>query len=146
MLRSRVFLAALTFAALTSVAAAAMTPTIVTPDTAKWQPVSGFKGWQQAMIVGNPDKPGAYYAYFLKVGAGDIAPPHFHKMTENVVIISGTMMFGTGDTMNTAKMTAYGPGSAISIPAGVHHYAMAKTAALIEISGIGPDTTTLLHK
>jgi quercetin dioxygenase-like cupin family protein len=146
MLRSRLFLAALAFTALTSVAAAAPAPIIVTPDSAKWQPVQGFKGWQVATIVGNPDKPGAYYAYFLKVAAGGTAPPHFHKMTENVVVISGTMMFAAGDTMNTAKMTAYGPGSAISIPAGVHHYAMAKTAALIEISGIGPDTTTLLHK
>ena len=104
MLRSRVFLMALAFAALSSVAAAATAPVIVTPETAKWQPAPGFKGFQMATIVGDPSKAGAYYAYFLKFPAGGKAPPHFHGMTENVVVISGTVMFGFGDTMNVAKM------------------------------------------
>ncbi len=146
MLRSRVFLAALAFAALTSVAAAAPAPTIVTPDTAKWQPVAGIKGWQMAMLVGNPDKPGAFYAYLLKVSPGGSVAPHFHRMTENVTVISGSVMFGIGDTMNAGKMTTYGPGSFVSVPAGVHHFAMSKSGAVIEISGIGPDTLTYVHK
>jgi quercetin dioxygenase-like cupin family protein len=146
MFRSRVFLAALAFAALTAVAAASPAPIIVTPDSGTWQPVPGVKGWQMATIVGNPNKPGAYYAYFLKVAPGASIAPHFHKMTENVTIISGTMMFGVGDTMSSDTMSTYGPGTVLSIPAGVHHYAMAKSAAVIEISGIGPDTTTMLHK
>lgn len=145
MLRSRVFLTALAFAALTAIAAASP-PTIVTPDTAKWQPVPGFKGWQMAPVVGDPSKPGAYYAYLLKAPAGGQAPPHYHKMTENVTIISGTFMVGLGDTMNVAAMKTFGPGTVVSVPAGVHHYAMAKDATLLEVSGIGPDTTTLLHK
>lgn len=29
----------------------------------------------------------------------------------------------------------------VSVTAGVEHYAMAKTAAIIEVSGIAPDTT-----
>jgi quercetin dioxygenase-like cupin family protein len=147
MLRSRIFLIALAFATLSSVAAAATAPIIVTPETAKWQTAPGpFKGFQMATIVGDPSKAGAYYAYFLKFPAGGKAPPHFHGMTENVVVISGTVMFGVGDTVNVAKMTTFGPGAVVSIPAGVHHYAIAKAPAVIEISGIGPDTTTLLHK
>lgn len=146
MLRSPVLLAALAFAAVTAIAGAATAPTIVTPENAKWQPVPQFKGWQMAAIVGNPSKPGAYYAYFLKAPAGGKAPPHFHQMTENVTVISGTVMFGLGDTFNESKMSSFGPGTVASVPAGAHHYAMAKTDMVIEVSGIGPDTTTFVHK
>jgi quercetin dioxygenase-like cupin family protein len=146
MLLSRVFLTAVACAALCAIAAAASSPVIVTPESAMWQPVPQFKGFQMAPIVGNPDKPGAYYAYLLKAPAGSTAPPHFHKMTENVTVISGTTMFGLGDTVNMAKMKTFGPGTVVSIPAGIHHYAVAKTDIVIEVSGIGPDTTTLIHK
>lgn len=145
MFRSRVFLTTLIFAALSSLVASAA-PTIVSPDTAKWQPVPQFKGWQMAVIVGNPDKTGAYYAYLLKAPAGGRAAPHFHGETENVTVISGTGMFGLGDTVNVSKMMTLGPGTVVSIPAGIHHYAIAKTELVLEISGIGPDTTTFVHK
>lgn len=145
MLLSRAFLTALIVALLTSVAAASG-PTIVAPDNAKWQPVPQFKGWQMAAIVGNPGKAGAYYAYFLKAPPGGQAPPHFHGMTENVTIISGTGMLGLGNTIDIAKTMTLGPGTVISIPAGVHHYAVAKTELVLEVSGIGPDTTTFVQK
>lgn len=145
MLRSRVFLAALVFTAFSSLAAAAA-PTIVSPDNAKWQPAPGFKGWQMATVVGNPAKAGAYYAYLLKAPAGGEAPPHFHGMTENVTVISGDFMVGLGDSINQSAMKTLPPGTIVSIPAGVHHYAVAKSETVLEISGIGPDTTTILHK
>jgi quercetin dioxygenase-like cupin family protein len=44
------------------------------------------------------------------------------------------------------NMKTFGPGTVVSIPAGVHHYAVAKTAIVIEVSGIGPDKTTFVHK
>lgn len=146
MLRTRLFLTALAFAATAAIASAATAPTIVTPDTAKWGPAPGFPGWQMAMITGNPSKAGAYYAYLLKVPDGGKAMPHYHGATETVVVISGTLLVGLGDTMQPAKMKALGPGSIVSVPMGVHHYAMAKGPTVIEISGIGPDSTTMLHK
>lgn len=146
MLRLRVILTAMAFAIATATAGAATTPTVVTPQTAKWQPVPQFKGWQMAMIIGNPNKAGEYYAYLLKAPAGGEAPPHFHDMTENVVVISGTGMFGIGDTVNAAKAMTVGPGTVISVPAKLHHYAVAKSELVLEISGIGPDTTTPVHK
>jgi len=146
MLRSRLFLTALAFAALTAIGAAATKQTIVTPETAKWQPVPQFKGWQMAIITGNPEKAGAYYAYLLKAPAGGEAMPHSHGMTENVVVISGTGMFGLGDTIDKSKAKTFGPGTIVSIPAGVHHYAIATTQIVLEISCIGPDTTVYVHK
>ncbi len=146
MLRSRVFLTAVTFAALTAIGGAATMPTIVTPDNATWQPVPQFKGWQMAVITGNPEKAGGYYAYFLKAPAGGKAAAHFHGNTETVVVISGTAMFGVGDTLDESKAKEFGPGTVVSIPAGIHHFAIAKTPMVLEISGIGPDTTTYVHK
>jgi quercetin dioxygenase-like cupin family protein len=146
MLRSRIFLTALAFAALTAIASAATTPTIVTPDTAKWQPVPQFKGWQMAIVTGDPNKAGAYYAYLLKAPAGGKAMPHSHGMAENVVVISGNGMFGLGDAIDMSKAKSFGPGTVVSIPAGVHHYAIAKTETVLEISGIGPDSTVFVHK
>jgi quercetin dioxygenase-like cupin family protein len=144
---SRSVLTAVACAALTSIAAAAPAPTIVTVQTAKWQPGTGaFKGAQIATIVGNPDKAGAYYAYLLKLPAGTRVPPHFHGMAENVNVISGTLMVGLGDTVNVAAMSALPAGGIASMPGGVHHYAMTKVPTIIEVSGIGPDTITFVHK
>ncbi len=145
MLLSRLSLAALAFAALSAIASASPAPVIVSPETVTWKAVPGFKGFEMGPIVGDPSKAGAYYAYFLKASDGAKAPPHYHRLTENVVVISGTFLVGIGDTMNVATMKALGPGSVVSVPAGVHHYAMAKGPTVIEISGIGPDTLTPVH-
>lgn len=67
-------------------------------------------------------------------------------MTENVNVISGTLLVGLGDTMNVSTMKALPAGGIASIPGGLHHYAKAKGPTIIEISGIGPDTITLVHK
>jgi quercetin dioxygenase-like cupin family protein len=148
MLFRRVILSGLALAMVAApVAAAAPSPVIVTVTTAKWQPGTGaFKGTQIATIVGDPRKSGAYYSYLIKMPDGMRVPPHFHGMTENVNVISGTLMVGLGDTMDVAKMTALPAGAVASMPAGVHHYAMSKGVTVIEISGIGPDTLTPVHK
>ncbi|MBV8281820.1 MAG: cupin domain-containing protein, partial [Candidatus Eremiobacteraeota bacterium] len=88
---------------------------------------------------------GAYYSYLIKMPDGTRVPPHFHGMTENVNVISGTLLVGIGDTMNVSKMTPLTAGAIVSIPAGLHHYAMSKGATVIEVSGLGPDTLTPVH-
>jgi uncharacterized RmlC-like cupin family protein len=141
----RCLLTAAAFTALCATATAAGTPILVNSQTTTWQ-AGPLKGTQMAPIVGEPTGAGGYYAYLLKVPAGTRIPAHFHAMRETVTVISGEMMFGTGDTIDTAKMMTLGPGNIVSVPASLHHYAMAKTDAIIEISGIGPDTTTFVHK
>ncbi|HYL26530.1 MAG TPA: cupin domain-containing protein [Candidatus Nitrosotalea sp.] len=143
MLISRVFLTIATCAALTAAAVADPSPTIVTPETAKWQQGTGaFKGVQIATLVGDPSVAGGYYAYLIKMPDGIRVAPHFHGMTENVTVLSGTLLVGIGDSMDTATMTALGPGSVASVPANLHHYAMSKGETVIEVSGIGPDSLT----
>jgi uncharacterized RmlC-like cupin family protein len=142
---SRSLLTAAAFVALCANALAASTPIVVNSQMATWQ-AGPLTGTQMATIVGEPTGSGGYYAYLLKIPAGVRVPVHFHAMRETVTVISGTMMFGLGDAMDPAKMMTLGPGNIVSVPASLHHYAMAKTDAIIEISGIGPDTTTFVHK
>jgi quercetin dioxygenase-like cupin family protein len=143
MLLTRVLLAGVLFGATGAAALAAPTPTIVSPQTAKWQQGTGaFTAVQIAPIVGDPSASGGYYAYLIKMPDGVRVPPHFHGMTENVVVLSGTLMVGLGDTIEPTKMLPLGPGSVVSVTAGLHHYAMAQGETIIEVSGMGPDTLT----
>ncbi|MBV9232882.1 MAG: cupin domain-containing protein [Candidatus Eremiobacteraeota bacterium] len=123
--------------------ALAVTPTIVTVQSARWQPGTGaFKGLQVATIVGDPKASGEYYSYLIKMPDGVRVPPHFHAQTENVNVISGTLLVGVGDTVNAANMMPLGAGAIVSIPAGLHHYAMSKGPTIVEVSGVGPDVLT----
>jgi mannose-6-phosphate isomerase-like protein (cupin superfamily) len=52
-------------------------------------------------------------------------------------------MIGLGDTVVKSRMIALPAGSFISVPAGVHHYGMAKgLTVVIQISSMGPRTMT----
>jgi hypothetical protein len=143
----RSVLTTITCVVLTAIPAVASAPTIVTVDTATWQAApSPFTGAQVATIVGDPTKAGGYYAYLLKLPDGMVVAPHFHGMTENVNVISGILMVGLGDTVDRASMKPLPAGAIASVPAGIHHYAVAKGLTIIEVSGIGPDTITFLHQ
>ncbi|HEY8314381.1 MAG TPA: cupin domain-containing protein [Candidatus Baltobacteraceae bacterium] len=141
--RCFVFLSAF---ALTSAAAfaAGTGPTIVTPSQVQWQAGTGsMAGAQVAIIAGDPSKAGEY-TMRLKMADGTKFPPHFHGDVENVTVLSGTLMVGTGDTMNQSKMIALPAGSFVSVPKGLHHYAMAKGETVIQIHGVGPSSMTMV--
>ncbi len=61
-----------------------------------------------------------------------IFPAHYHPGRENVTVISGTFYAGMGKKYDARKLTAFPPGSFISIPGGQPHYAMTKGPAVIQ--------------
>ena len=118
------------------------TTSMVMAGKEHWTAGTGMlKGVQVATLFGDPSKSGPYIIR-IKLPANHLFPPHFHDDWENVTVISGTMMFGLGDTVNRAKMQTFGPGSFASIAPKVHHYGISKTDAVIEISAVGPRTMT----
>jgi quercetin dioxygenase-like cupin family protein len=119
-------------------------PTIVQPNSVTWKPVSGMAGLEEAVLWGDPSKEGSVYAERYKVSAGFKFPPHTHPQAEQVTVLSGTFLVGVGKTMDETKMLALAPGSFVGIPAGLPHYAMAKTATVLEIHGVGPDTIQMI--
>lgn len=122
---------------------AAATATIVTPDSLTWAPVKGIDGATMASVAGDSTKTGLYTVR-LKLADGTKVPIHWHNDAERVTVLSGTLMFAVGHTFDTASMKALAPGSFIYIPAGVHHYAMAKGDTILQITGNGPMTFNLM--
>lgn len=145
LLSVRRLLTALVIAALPLAASAAMSPTIITPAQVHWSAAPSMgPGVQMATIFGNPARPGPY-VFRLMLRNGVAFPPHFHNDTERVTVLSGTLLVGLGDTIDRAHMLALPAGSIVSIPAGVHHYAIARGTTILQLDGVGPFAMTLVH-
>lgn len=121
-------------------------PKIVMAGQEHWVAGTGpQKGTYNAVLAGDPDKPGLYIVR-IKIPAGTKFPAHYHNETENVTVVSGVLWAGLGDKMDASKMKAYPAGTFIQMPAKVHHFAATKVDTVIDISGMGPETMTMIEK
>jgi len=60
-------------------------------------------------------------------------------------VLAGTFAFGMGDVLDKTTMTDVSAGGYALMPAQMHHYAVAKTAATIQVHGIGPFAITYVN-
>jgi hypothetical protein len=111
-----------------------------TPDQIKWGPPPPFvaPGAQLAVIEGNPMASSGDYTIRLKMPAGYKIAPHWHPLRENVTVISGDFKVGMGDKFDEKKMMTFPAGSFAYLDPDMHHYAMAATAAIVQIHGMSP--------
>lgn len=115
-------------------------PTIVTMADTKWMPGTGMmKGLEVAVLSGDPAKSGPYVVR-LRIPANTKIPPHYHGEAENVTVISGALWVGLGDKFDESTLKELGPGTFVSLPANVHHYAMTKSETIVQIHGMGPSS------
>ena len=143
----RIFLTLALFLGLGTLhATAAGAPTIVLQGQAKYGPAPKPYPSESMMAVlsGDPSKAGSQYTVRLKLPDGVRIAPHQHGDTENVTVISGTLLVGVGSTFEASKMLALPAGSYASIPSGTPHYAMAKGETILQVNGVGPASMTLL--
>jgi quercetin dioxygenase-like cupin family protein len=84
---------------------------------------------KNAVLAGDPSQ-GAHHAY-LKLEDGCHFPPHWHTSDEVVTVITGTLLFGTGEKADRAHAKAYGPGAFIYIPSHTPHYAWARGECIL---------------
>jgi quercetin dioxygenase-like cupin family protein len=77
--------------------------------------------------------------------AGYKINPHYHPTDENVTVLSGTFQIGMGDKFDESTMRALPAGGFVLLPAAMHHYAMAKTAAVVQVHGMGPFQLTYVN-
>jgi quercetin dioxygenase-like cupin family protein len=131
--------ASMFFALAPSFAQDTVSHVIVSPSALKWMdgPPVLPKGAKLAVLSGDPSKEGIFVIR-LKFPAGYHVPPHWHPTDEHATVIKGTMALGMGDTLDAAKATTVPVGGYALLPATMHHYAIAKTAAIVQISGNGP--------
>jgi quercetin dioxygenase-like cupin family protein len=98
-----------------------------------------------AVVYGDPAKPGALFIIRGKLPAGYKIAPHWHPTDENVTVVSGTALMGMGDKLDAKAAKALPAGSFASMPAKEHHYFIAKTEVVVEVSGIGPFGITYVN-
>jgi len=120
-----------------------LNPAMVTyqhPDQIKW--TGNPSGPQQAVLLGDPSKPGLYIV-LVKWSPHSMSHPHFHPNDRYITVLSGTWWVGSG--------TKFDPDATVPMPAGSYvvdlakqpHYDGAKDdTAIIEIVGEGPATIT----
>lgn len=95
------------------------------------------KGAMFAVVSGDPGKP-APFVIRLKLPAGYKIAAHWHPTDEHVTVVSGTFALGMGETFDLATLKALPAGGYGLMPAEMRHFAMAKTAAVVQVHGVGP--------
>jgi mannose-6-phosphate isomerase-like protein (cupin superfamily) len=97
-------------------------------------------GAEIAVLAGNPMQ-AVPYTIRLKFPAHYSIPAHSHPTDENVVVVSGTLTFGMGETLvfDDAKNKTLTTGGFALMPAGMNHYAFTTTQeTTIVLYGQGP--------
>ena len=116
------------------------------PSELKWgDPPPVFeKGAAFTVVSGDPGKPGIYVVR-LKMPAGYKIAPHWHPTDEHVTVIAGQFALGMGDKIDDSSAKALTAGSYALLPAKMHHYALAKSDAIVQVHGAGPFALTYVN-
>lgn len=115
----------------------------ITPTQVHWQDIPDGHGAQQAILFGDPAKPGIYVIR-VKFPPRVMDLPHWHPMARYVTVLEGTWFTGTGDKFNFAQAVPLKPGSVMVHPAKGVHWDGSGSAetVIVQVIGEGPATTT----
>jgi hypothetical protein len=117
----------------------------VKPEEIVWTEKPGYTGVKFATLAGDPAKPGLYVIR-AKFAPGTMTRPHWHPEERFVVVVQGTWYTGEGDTFDPDKTVPLKQGSFMMHPSKGHHFDGAKDEeVIVQIVGIGPSATTLVH-
>ena len=127
-------------------AAADIDPAIagyILPKDIPWKKNPLNPGNEQAVLYGDPNKPGDFYIARVKWLPGNMSRPHFHQNDRLIVVISGTWWVGTGTTFDPANLTVpMKPGTFVTHFGNRMHWDGAKDEDVtLLIIGEGPVTT-----
>jgi quercetin dioxygenase-like cupin family protein len=110
----------------------------LTPDQIPFKNPTGF---EQAVLFGDPMKPGLYVVR-VRFPPGIHSNPHSHSQDRHITIIKGIWYMGTGATADIAKAVPLKAGSYAFHPAhGVHWDGAGAEEAIVQIMGMGPVET-----
>lgn len=105
------------------------------------------EGYETAVTVGDPSKPGVY-AVQTRLPANTTILPHTHGEKWRVgTVLSGTLHYAQGEVFDETKLKSLPPGSVIVEPHGVVHFARTgNEPVLLNIVGEGPASTVPFRK
>jgi quercetin dioxygenase-like cupin family protein len=128
----------MTLVALGTVRGAQLDPKAINiqlPKDIKW--VSNGSN-QQAVLLGDPSKPGLYVV-LTKWPAHQNSRPHSHPNDRYITVLKGTWWVNTGSNYDPAGMKPVPEGSYVVHYAGQMHYDGARDEeCILEIVGMGP--------
>lgn len=94
-------------------------------------------GGKISVLSGDPSKPGQFVLR-LSFPGDYLVPLHWHPTAETVTVLSGTLHFGMGNTVNMGQTQTFGPGDLAYIPARHAHFVHAAAPTIVQITGSGP--------
>ena len=142
----RIIHCVLIFCALVGTGAAQTTRQDMAPTKPEWSPVGPnlLPGAQIAVLQGDVSK-ADLFTIRLRMPKGYVVAPHFHGTDLHVTVISGEFSAGMGDTVDLAHAPILQPGDFVTVPANHHHFDAARSAAVIQIYGMGPFSLTYVN-
>jgi hypothetical protein len=112
------------------------------PGQINWGPVTP-NGNQQAVLFGDPTKPGLYGVMTKWLAGNHFSRPHFHPNDRFITVLSGTWWVGSGPDFDPNTRVPMPTGSFVTHFGKQVHWDGAKdTDAVLLIVGEGPATTT----
>ena len=113
------------------------------PDQINWGPVTPG-GNQQAVLFGDPNKPGPYGVMVKWLAGNHFSKPHFHPNDRFITVLSGTWWVGTGPEFDPSSASVPMPAGSFVTHYGkqVHWDGAKDTDAVLLIVGDGPATSS----
>jgi len=116
------------------------------PDQLKWRDPTGAAGINQAVLQGDPTKPGLYVV-LNHFKPGNFSRPHFHPNDRFITVVKGTWWVATGNKFDTNNMVPMPTGSFVTHFGKQVHWDGAKDEdAWVLIVGEGPATSTRVEE
>lgn len=119
---------------------------MVSAKSIVWQaaPPSMPPGAKIAVLHGDPAKDG-YFVMRIKAPDGFKVPAHYHPSDENLTVIQGTFMIGTGEKADPAGLKPLAAGDYMFMPKETRHYGSMKGETVLQVSGMGPFAITYVN-
>ena len=142
----RMILSALLFWTLVGTAAAQTPRHDMAPARPEWSPVGPnlLPGAEIAVLQGDPSK-ADLFTFRLRLPKGYAVAPHYHGTDLHVTVISGEFSAGMGDAIDLTRAPILRAGDFLTVPANQHHFDAARSAAVIQIYGMGPFSLTYVN-
>ena len=112
------------------------------PDQIQWVE-NKQAGNAQAVVMGDPTKPGPYIVLTKWYAGNHFSRPHFHPNDRYITVLKGTWWVGSGPTFDPASTVPMPAGSTVThFAKGVHYDGAKDEDAVLQISGEGPATSS----
>jgi uncharacterized RmlC-like cupin family protein len=118
---------------------------VVMPETLMWVDPPVLPGAKLAVVQGDPSKEGLF-VYRIKMPAAYKIPPHVHKASENVTVLTGSFFIGVGEKFDTKAGVELPVGGFVSIPPSHPHFAWAgDRETVVQVHGVGPSDLVFVN-